>query len=140
MKAIFQKIAESEFVFWIAVVLAVLGFLYLRNGAEYFSGDSGGAYWDNMTYCKSHPNGQMKIYSKLARIFHDGQSERRIPGRNEMDWRRASIRVRKEAIFQVADRISPYPVVCHRAGSSTWCRLRRQGASSSQEDLAQRVI
>ena len=78
--------------------------------------------------------------NRLTRIFHDGQSERRIPGRNEMDWRRASIRVRKEAIFQVADRISPYPVVCHRAGSSTWCRLRRQGASSSQEDLAQRVI
>lgn len=66
MKAIFQKIAESEFVFWIVIIFAVLGFLYLRNGAEYFSGDSGGAYWDNMTYCKSHPTGQMKIYSKLV--------------------------------------------------------------------------
>lgn len=50
----------------VTVALAVLGFLYLRNGAEYFSGDSGGAYWDNMTYCKTHPTGQMKIYSKLV--------------------------------------------------------------------------
>ncbi len=65
MKAIFQKIADSEFAFWIAVSLVVLGFLYLRNGAEYFSGNSGGAYWDHMSYCRSHATGQMKIYSKL---------------------------------------------------------------------------
>lgn len=66
MKAIFQKLAGSEVGFWVVVALAILGFLYLRNGPEYFSGESGGAYWDNMTYCRSHPAGQMKIYSKLV--------------------------------------------------------------------------
>ena len=66
MNAIFQKLAESELVFWIAIALVVLGFLYLRNGAEYFTGDSGGAYWDNMTYCNAHPTGQMDIYGKLV--------------------------------------------------------------------------
>lgn len=34
----------------------------------------------------------------------------------------------------------PYPVVCHRAESSTQFRLRRQDVRSSQEDLAKRMI
>lgn len=65
MKAVLRKLVESEFVFGIVVALAVFGFLYLRNGAGYFTGESGGAYWDNMTYCNTHPTGQMNIYGKL---------------------------------------------------------------------------
>jgi hypothetical protein len=37
-----------------------------RNGVEYFLGRSGGAYWDDRGYCKTHPNGQMKLYQELV--------------------------------------------------------------------------
>ncbi len=66
MKSVFQRLSESGAIFWAVVAIAVLGYLYLRNGPEYFSGDSGGAYWDNMTYCESHPTGRMKIYSEIV--------------------------------------------------------------------------
>lgn len=66
MKATFRKLAESELVFGLAVVLIVLGYLYLRNGIEYFSGTSGGAYWDNMAYCRTHRESRMKIYNQLV--------------------------------------------------------------------------
>ena len=66
MKFALKKIAESEFILGAAVVLVVLGFLYLRSGSEYFFGNSGGAYWDNMNYCKTHRDSQMKIYKELV--------------------------------------------------------------------------
>ena len=66
MRAVLRKLAESDLVLGIAVLLVVVGFLYLRHGAEYFSGSSGGAYWDNMNYCASHRDGQMNIYGQLV--------------------------------------------------------------------------
>ena len=66
MKAVLRKLAESELVLVAAVILVGFGFFYLRNGAEYFTDTSGGAYWDNMTYCKTHREGQMKIYKQLV--------------------------------------------------------------------------
>jgi len=51
----------------IALIAAVvLGYLYLRNGPEYFAGTSGGAYWDHMKYCQTHHDGRQKIYNVLV--------------------------------------------------------------------------
>ena len=66
MKVLFKSIAESELVLGAAVVLIGLAFFYLRNGSEYLSGKSGGAYWDNMSYCETHRDSQMKIYKELV--------------------------------------------------------------------------
>ena len=66
MKATLKKFAESELVLGAVVVLVIFAFFYLRNGPEYFSGQSGGAYWDNMNYCKNHRESQMKIYKQLV--------------------------------------------------------------------------
>lgn len=66
MRAALRKLAESDLVLGIALLLVVVGFLYLRHGAEYFSGTSGGAYWDNMNYCANHRDGQMNIYGRLV--------------------------------------------------------------------------
>lgn len=62
MKLAFKNIIESELIIGVAAVLTILGFLYLRNGSEYFSGNSGGAYWDNMNYCRTHRDGRMKVH------------------------------------------------------------------------------
>lgn len=74
MKAPLHKLVESELVLKVCAALAVLGlifiFFYLRNGAEYFSGNSGGAYWDNMNYCKVHRVSQMNIYGELISCKH----------------------------------------------------------------------
>lgn len=51
----------------IAVIAAlVLGYLYLRNGPEYFTGVSGGVYWDHMQYCRTRHDGRQKIYSETV--------------------------------------------------------------------------
>ena len=64
-RAPLRKLVDSLLV--VAVVLVGVGLIaYSRNGAEYFAGDSGGAYWSDMDYCKTHPNGQMKIYAQLV--------------------------------------------------------------------------
>ena len=66
LNAALRKLAESELVLVVAVILVGFGYSYLRNGPEYFTGNSGGAYWDNMNYCKTHRQGQMKIYKQLV--------------------------------------------------------------------------
>lgn len=66
MKATLKNIAESKLSSGMLIILIALVFFYLRNGSEYFSGSSGGAYWDNMNYCKTHRDSQMKIYSQLV--------------------------------------------------------------------------
>lgn len=54
-------------VFAIALAAAlILGYLYLRNGSEYFTGTSGGVYWDHMKYCRTHHDGRQKIYNELV--------------------------------------------------------------------------
>lgn len=66
MKTVLKKIVESNLAFLVVVILVCLGFFYLRNGSEYFTGNSGGAYWDHMNYCKTHRDSQMKIYNQLV--------------------------------------------------------------------------
>ncbi len=86
MKAVLARLARSEAVHYAAVLLVVFGFIYLRNGAEYFSGNSGGAYWDNMNYCGNHQDGQMNIYGQLVscreiledRRYCEGHIDQRI--------------------------------------------------------------
>ena len=70
MKAVLKKITESNLALLLAIVLIGLGFFYLRNGREYFTGNSGGAYWDHMNYCKTHRDSQMKIYNQLV-SYHE---------------------------------------------------------------------
>ena len=60
-----KEVASATLKIAVAAVL-VLGWLYLRNGSEYFAGTSGGAYWDHMDYCKTHPAGRQKIYNELV--------------------------------------------------------------------------
>jgi hypothetical protein len=66
MKVFLKKLADSGAVYALALVLGGLAFFYFRNGAEYFSGKSGGAYWDHRNYCETHAEGQVKIYSQLV--------------------------------------------------------------------------
>jgi hypothetical protein len=66
MKTTLTKLAGSQLLLGAAILLVGGIFLYLRSGGEYFLGTSGGAYWDNMTYCGTHRDGQMKVYSKLV--------------------------------------------------------------------------
>lgn len=66
LKSLGKKLADSELVIGAAVILVVLAYFYLRDGSEYFFGNSGGAYWDNMNYCETHHDGQMKIYKQLV--------------------------------------------------------------------------
>lgn len=64
MKSI-KEIAGTALVIVVVAALA-LGWLYLRNGPEYFTGASGDVYWDHMDYCKSHRDGRQKIYSEMV--------------------------------------------------------------------------
>ncbi len=50
-----SKFTSGNFGFLLIVGVLVLAYLYLRNGAEYFTGNSGGSYWDHMSYCREHP-------------------------------------------------------------------------------------
>jgi hypothetical protein len=66
MKGTLSKLADSTVVLGV-IVLLILGYgFYSRNGAAYFSGTSGGAYWDHRKYCETHPDGRIKIYSQLV--------------------------------------------------------------------------
>lgn len=65
MKPLLKWVAESEGALTAVVVVILLGIFYLRNGSEYFADSSGGAYWDNMNYCKTHRDGKMKLYKQL---------------------------------------------------------------------------
>jgi len=65
MRITIKNILESEFVLLLVVILIGMFFFYMRNGYEYFTGESGGAYWDRMNYCSRHRDSKMQIYGHL---------------------------------------------------------------------------
>jgi hypothetical protein len=61
-----DRAEESDWVFAVLLVAAAIGYLYLRNGPDSFTGKSGGQYWDNRQYCETHPKGRMKVTSDVV--------------------------------------------------------------------------